>query len=87
MKEYNITTPSELHTAMNAIKQAISQSQYKVAKMVNHEQLSLYFGIVRHIWELSREEYWGTGAIEGISEQLQKELPGLREFGVASIRI
>lgn len=54
--------------------------------MVNREQLALYFGIGRYISENSRKGYWGTNAIETISEQLQKELPGLRGFGVASIK-
>ena len=72
--------------AIIAIKTAILQSQYRAAKVVNREQLALYFGIGRYISENSRNGYWGTNAIETISEQLQKELPGLRGFGVASIK-
>lgn len=72
--------------AIIAIKTAILQSQYRAAKVVNREQLALYFGIGRYISENSRKGYWGTNAIETISEQLQKELPGLRGFGVASIK-
>ena len=68
----------ELRSAVNAIKAAILQSQYRAAKGVNREQLSLYFGIGRYISEHSRDGYWGTGAIERISEQLQKELPGIK---------
>ena len=37
----------ELRSAVNAIKAAILQSQYRAAKGVNREQLSLYFGIGR----------------------------------------
>ena len=72
--------------AIIAIKTAILQSQYRAAKVVNREQLALYFGIGRYISENSRNGYWGTNAIETISKQLQKELPGLRGFGVASIK-
>ena len=54
--------------------------------MVNREQLSLYFGIGRYISEHSREGYWGTGAIASISEQLQRELPGLRGFGERQLK-
>ena len=82
----NMSLPMELRSAVTAIKQAILQSQYRAAKMVNREQLSLYFGIGRYISEHSREGYWGTGAIESISEQLQKELPGLRGFGVRQLK-
>lgn len=68
------TLPTELHSAVTAIKQAIFLSQYRAAKLVNREQLSLYFGIGRYISEHSRKGYWGTGAIERISEQLQQRV-------------
>ena len=82
----NMNLPTELRPAVTAIKQAILQSQYRAAKMVNREQFSLYFGIGRYISKHSREGYWGTGAIESISEQLQRELPGLRGFSAASLK-
>lgn len=85
-KKDNLTLPTELRSAVTAIKQAILQSQYRAAKMVNREQLSLYFGIGRYISEHSRKGYWGTGAIERISEQLQRELPGLRGFSGANLK-
>ena len=78
--------PVDVHQAVKTIKNAILQSQYRAAKGVNREQLSLYFGIGRYISEHSRKGFWGTGAIDRISEQLQKELPGLRGFGVRQIK-
>lgn len=78
--------PDTLRTAVRTIKAAILQSQYRAAKGVNSEQLSLYFGIGRYVSVNSRKGYWGTGAIERISEQLQKELPGLRGFGARNIK-
>lgn len=77
----------ELITAVKAIKTAILESQYRAAKGVNREQLSLYFGIGRYVSEHSRKGFWGTGAIEQISERLQKELPGLRGFSAANIKL
>ena len=76
----------ELITAVKAIKTAILESQYRAAKGVNIEQLSLYFGIGRYVSEHSRKGFWGTGAIEQISERLQKELPGLRGFSARNIK-
>ena len=76
----------ELRTAVTAIKQAILQSQYRAAKGVNSEQLSLYYGIGHYISEHSRAGYWGRGAIKSISEQLQRELPGLKGFGETQLR-
>ena len=79
-------TPIDVRQAVDTIKNAILQSQYRAAKVVNREQLSLYFGIGRYVSEHSRKGVWGTGAIERISEQLQKELPGLRGFGSRQIK-
>ena len=50
------------------------------------EQLSLYFGIGRYVSANSREGTWGTGAIDRISDQLRRELPGLRGFSATSIK-
>ena len=72
--------------AVSTIKQAILQSQYRAANLMTGEQLSLYFGIGRYVSANSREGTWGTGAIDRISEQLRRELPGLRGFSASSIK-
>ena len=66
--------------AVKTIKLAILQSQYDAAKSVNEKQLQLYYGIGKYISVNSRNGFWGTGAIDAISEKLQKEMPGLRGF-------
>lgn len=78
--------PQIYHDAVKTIKQAILESQYRSAKMISGEQLSLYFGIGCYVSEHSRTDKWGTGAIESISEQLKKELPGLHGFSAESIK-
>lgn len=50
------------------------------------EQLSLYFGIGGYISYHTRQEKWGTSAIDRISEQLLRDLPGLRGFASRSLR-
>ena len=72
--------------AVDVIKQAILQSQYRSVKLITGEQLSLYFGIGRYISAHSRSGTWGTGAINRISEQLKKELPGLRGFSSSNMK-
>ena len=72
--------------AIKAIKQAILKSRYRAAAAVNREMLSLYFGIGEYISKNSRDGFWGTNAIENISEQLQKELPGLRGFSASNMK-
>ena len=78
-----ITTYSD---AVGIIKTAITQSQLRAVKAVNQEQLALYFGIGRYISANTRHKNWGTGAIRAISEQLRKELPGLRGFGERNLK-
>ena len=72
--------------AIKAIKQAILKSRYKAAMLANREMLMLYFGVGEYISKNSREGSWGTNAIEVISAQLQKELPGLRGFSATSLK-
>ena len=74
------------HNAVDIIKTAILQSQARAVKVVNQEQLALYYGIGRYVSANSRKKNWGKGAIETISEQLRKELPGLRGFSATSMR-
>lgn len=72
--------------AIKAIKNAILQSRYNAAKLVNKEILSLYYGIGEYIAQNSRIGFWGTNAIKIISDRLQKELPGLRGFSETSLK-
>lgn len=72
--------------AVQTIKSAILQSQYQAVKIINKEQLALYFGIGRYISQNSRNEHWGTGAITVISNKLQMELPGLRGFSERNLK-
>ncbi len=72
--------------AVQTIKTAILQSQYQAVKLVNKEQLALYYGIGRYISKNSRDGYWGTGAIAFISNRLQMELPGLRGFSERNLK-
>ena len=81
-----IESPLAYKDAVQTIKRAILESQSRAVKMVSGEQLSLYFGIGLYVSAHSREGYWGTGAIDAICEQLQKELPGLRGFSPESVR-
>lgn len=48
--------------------------------------LALYYGVGKYVSDNTRKGVWGTGAIETISEQLRRELPGLRGFGVSNIK-
>ena len=75
-----------LRHAVEAIKEAILQGQYEAAKGVNRIQLAVYFGIGKYISQHTRKGVWGTGALEAISDQLRRELPGLRGFSATALR-
>lgn len=77
--ENNILTV-DLKEAVKTIKTAILQSQGRAARMISGAQLSLYFGVGLYVSANSRKGTWGTSAIDTISEQLRRELPGLRGF-------
>lgn len=46
----------------------------------------LYYDIGKYISLNSRNGFWGKGAIDTISERLDRELPGLRGFSARSLR-
>ena len=72
--------------AVRVIKTAILQSQYAAAKSVNEKQLMLYFGIGKYISLNSRKGFWGKGAVDAISERLDRELPGLKGYSARNLR-
>ena len=72
--------------AAEIIKTAILQSQYDAARSVNEKQLALYYGVGKYISQNSRKGFWGKGAIDAISERLDKALPGLRGFTSRNLR-
>ena len=82
----NTTVYAELSNAVQAIKSAILQSQQRALAAINQEQLALSYGIGRFVSMNTRNKNWGKGFIEAVSEQLRKELPGLRGFSAASLR-
>lgn len=77
---------TQYNDAVKQIKTAILQSQAKALKGVNQEQLALYYGIGRFISQNSRAGFWGKGAISTISEQLSREMPGLKGFSPSNLK-
>jgi hypothetical protein len=75
-----------LSQAVEAIKTAILQGQYEAAKDVNRVQLAVYFAVGKYLSRNTRKGVWGTGALKKISEQLRKELPGLRGYSETNLK-
>ena len=48
--------------------------------------MAVYFGIGKYISQHTRKGVWGTGALNAISDQLRRELPGLRGYSPSSMK-
>ncbi len=68
------------------VKEEILLSRYTAAKLVNKELLLLYFKVGKLIHLRVEKELWGTKVIETISNDLQKNLPGLRGFSTTNLK-
>lgn len=76
----------KLRQAVADIKAAILQGQYEVCKGTNRIQLAVYYAIGKYVSQHSRKGVWGTGALEAISSQLRRELPGLRGYSATNLK-
>ena len=84
--KHNKLSLAEVKSAVKVLKTAILQSQSRAIRKTNQELLALYYGIGHYISDNSRKGFWGTGAIEAISNQLKQEMPGLRGFSAANLK-
>ncbi len=75
-----------LTEAVEAIKTAILQGQYEALKDVNRVQLAVYFAIGKYLSKNTRKMEYGSGALKAISEQLRKEMPGLRGYSETNLK-
>lgn len=75
-----------LSLAVETIKTAILQGQYEAVKGVNRIQLAVYFSIGKYLSENTHHFAYGSAALKVISEQLRKELPGLRGYSETQLK-
>ena len=68
------------------LKQNIIQSRYAAARLVNKEQLVLYYITGKSLSEKIAAERWGNKVMEKIAVDLQNELPGLKGFSVSNLK-
>lgn len=85
MKQTQEVTKIYNHAA-EVIKTAILQGQYEALKGVNRIQLATYYWIGKYVAHNTRAGFWGTGALERISERLYKLLPGMRGYSAESLK-
>ena len=75
-----------LSQAVETIKTAILQGQHEALKGTNRVQLAVYYGIGKYLSKNTRRFAYGTGALKTISEQLRKDMPGLRGFSETNLK-
>jgi predicted nuclease of restriction endonuclease-like (RecB) superfamily len=68
------------------LKSAILASRYRAAALVNRELLALYFNVGKLIEDKSKQGKWGDKVLGRLSNDLQKELPGLKGFSATNIK-
>jgi len=67
------------------IKDLIYRRQYEAMKKVNTELIELYWEIGEEIDRQQREKGWGKSVVEVLSEELQKEFPGVQGFSARNL--
>ena len=77
--------PTDYPQFLVEIKERIHKSRYEAAKAVNHEIIQLYWDIGRLITEKQQTLGWGKSVVETLSEDLQKEFPGITGFGKSNL--
>lgn len=68
------------------LKQNIVHSRYVAARLANREQLTLYLKVGKMLSEKVAAEKWGAKVLEQLSQDLQRELPGLRGFSSGNLK-
>lgn len=71
---------------INELKQNIVKSRYIAARLANKEQLFLYYKTGKLLSEKIVTQRWGGKVIQQISEDLQKQMPGLRGFSYRNLK-
>jgi predicted nuclease of restriction endonuclease-like (RecB) superfamily len=68
------------------LKVRISQSRFIAARLVNREQLLLYFNIGKLLYDKITEQNWGDKVLEQIASDLKNQMPDLRGFSASSLK-
>ena len=68
------------------LKKNIVQSRYVAARLVNKEQLLLYFKIGKMLAEKVAIADWGAGIMDKIAADLQNALPGIKGFSSTGMK-
>lgn len=68
------------------LKFRISQSRHIAARLVNREQLMLYYYIGKLLNDKITEQNWGDKVLIQIANDLKKQMPNLRGFSATNLK-
>lgn len=68
------------------LKHRIVQSRYIASRLVNREQLLLYYYIGRSLNDKITEHNWGDKVLSQIATDLKKQMPSLRGFSASNLK-
>jgi len=68
------------------IRKKIVTSRYTATRLVNREQLKLYFAIGMKLDQKIASHDWGAKVLEQIAGDLKKQMPGLRGFSHRNLK-
>jgi predicted nuclease of restriction endonuclease-like (RecB) superfamily len=78
-------SPASYAALLDDVKGRIRTAQVKAALAVNHELISLYWGIGQSIGERQRAEGWGKSVVDRLAVDLQKEFPGESGYSASNL--
>ncbi len=76
----SILISKDYKTFLLEIRDKIRSSQYQALKSVNKELIRLYWEIGKSIAEKQSKYNWGKNIVQNLSQDLQKEFPGIQGF-------
>ena len=83
---HNISlTSTEYQSLRDEITKRIRSAQYEALKAVNKEMIALYWEIGMRITEQQTALGWGKSVVENLSQDIQKEFPGIQGFSARNM--
>src|SRR5687767_5708477 len=83
---YNMQANQHYTQLLQDLKFRITQSRYIAARLVNREQLILYYYIGKLLKDKITEHNWGEKVLSQIATDLKKQIPTLRGFSASSLK-
>lgn len=76
----SMVDPKTYTAFLSEIKEKVYAAQYQAMKQVNKALIGLYWDIGQSIVGKQKQHKWGKSVVEKLSEDLQKEFPGMEGF-------